>query len=291
MSSEYIPISQADREWLARHLPTHRTTYPPGFKSFYVAQDGTIAPHTKPATGNWITIVGSPLTSETVLYVAAVEIYKTLKLAPARVFNGIAQANSGAGIFTSPEKVTVFPEFADLADTPECHNRCDGACSHTCLSDGRKYEEIAGVANTIGIVRSDIVMCEPDEPYSHHDNILVHEFVHVVEKYGLNAMEQHQLQEAYTNARTHQLWRLDIYAMSSVAEYFAEGAGAYFLINMQTHGMTDCSYGLCRTIADARNHIKAVDVQLYNLLTEVFTDNRPDEPTTLKTCYVQAVVG
>jgi len=288
--SEYHPISEEDRECLRTHTPTHRVTYPSNFKFYYVAQDGSISPHTKPSTGHWIKIIGTPHTADNVLYVAALEIYKMMKLAPAYVFNQIAQADSGVGIWTSPEVLTIFPEFKNLADRPECHNRCDGACSGTCTFDGRKYESLTGVTNSIAVVRSDIVMCQPSDPYHHHDNILIHEFAHVVERYGFNTADHQNLQTAYNHAVQSRLWRANSYAMANKAEYFGEGTGAYFLVNMQstTGGMTDCSYGQCRSIADARAHMKQQDVQLYNLLTHIYTNNRPDEPTTLKTCYVTA---
>ena len=48
-----------------------------------------------------------------------------------------------------------------------------------------------------------------------------------------------QKETAYNNAKSRGLWRADTYAMANSAEYFGEGTGAYFLVNLQTGGMTE----------------------------------------------------
>ena len=48
-----------------------------------------------------------------------------------------------------------------------------------------------------------------------------------------------QKDRAYNNAKSRALWRADTYAMANSAEYFGEGTGAYFLVNLQTGGMTE----------------------------------------------------
>ncbi|XP_025083441.1 uncharacterized protein LOC112557663 [Pomacea canaliculata] len=157
-----------------------------------------------------------------------------LSHAPAYIFNNIANHEGcGVGIFTASEKIVVFPEFLDLADTPACRDRCDGECGPTCTFDGRKFEDIAGVTSTRSVVLEDNVLCTAYDPYSHYDNILVHEFAHSVESYGLSNSDQNQLTQAYDNAREQSLWRLSSYAMGNQAEYFGEGTGAFFLVNMQ----------------------------------------------------------
>jgi hypothetical protein len=39
------------------------------------------------------------------------------------VFNNVANRGHGVGIFTDPEKITVFPEFAYLKSPPECSGK------------------------------------------------------------------------------------------------------------------------------------------------------------------------
>merc|ERR1719481_1542893 len=55
------PASAADREWLrSRQVGTPREAFPPGFNFMYVSQDGHIVPDTKPTTGHYIQVIGSP---------------------------------------------------------------------------------------------------------------------------------------------------------------------------------------------------------------------------------------
>ena len=39
------------------------------------------------------------------------------------IFDGIATQGHGVGVFTDPEKITVFPEFDYLKSPPECDGR------------------------------------------------------------------------------------------------------------------------------------------------------------------------
>ncbi|XP_076469243.1 uncharacterized protein LOC143299745 [Babylonia areolata] len=278
------PVSQEYRDWLEKNTPTHRASYPPGFKFMYFSQDGRIAPNSKPS-GNFIRIVGSPQTSESTLYVAALELHKMMKNSPSHVFNNVANSPGGVGIFTAAESVTVFPDFAHLADTPACRNRCDGSCSHTCTFDGRKLSSLSGVTSTLSLVLDANVMCTSRDPYNHRDNIMMHEFSHMVNKQGMSSSEKAQNDANYNNAKSQNLWNLQTYAMANSAEYFAESTGAFFLVNMQTGGMTDCSYGECRTEMDARQHLRSRDYNLYNFLAHIWTNGRGDLSSGIKTCY------
>ena len=62
-------------------------------------------------------------------------------------------------------------------------DKCDGSCKHTCTFDGRKYDSIAGLTNTRAVVLEDNVLCNSHDPYGHKENILVHEFAHLVDRY------------------------------------------------------------------------------------------------------------
>ena len=77
--------------------------------------------------------------------------------------------------------------------------RCDGSCSRTCTFDGRKYASIGGVTASLSLVLLDNVMCTASDPYHHHDNILVHEFAHTVDKYGLTSAEKQQVRFVATD--------------------------------------------------------------------------------------------
>lgn len=68
----YAVHSPEDYEWLAKHTPTQRVTYPPGFKFMYVAQSGQIVENNRPSSGSYIEIVGSPQTAHSALYTVSV---------------------------------------------------------------------------------------------------------------------------------------------------------------------------------------------------------------------------
>ncbi|KAL8589360.1 hypothetical protein ACOMHN_021512 [Nucella lapillus] len=208
-----------------------------------------------------------------------------MKYVPDHIFNNIANSQGGAGIFTASESVTVFPDFAHLADTPTCHNRCDGGCKNTFTFDGRKLATLGGVTSTLSLVLDANVMCTASDPYHHHDNILVHDFAHMVNREGMSHSEKAQNTANFNNAKSHSLWNLQTYAMANAAEYFGEASGAFFLVNMQTGGMTDCSYGPCRTEMEARNHLLSRDPNLYNFLVHIYTNGQGSLSSGIKTCY------
>jgi len=276
------PISAEDREYLYHHARTHRASYPPGFKFMWIAQDGHIAKGQAKPAGNYIRLVGSPQSPENVMYIAAMEMYKMMRHSDSQVFNRIANSEGGVGIFTPAETLTVYPEFSN-SDIPGCGDRCDGVCSSACTTDGRPYKSLAGVTSTLSLVITNNIMCEHDEPYHHRDNVLIHEFAHSVDRFGFSQAQHTANTAAYNNAKARHLWLLGVYSMSNTAEYFAEATGAYFLVNMQTMGMTDCSYGECRTEQDARNFLQQRDSLLYNLLSSVYGA----QPSHLKTCYIE----
>ena len=54
------------------------------------------------------------------LFKAAVTAHKQILHSPGYIFDNLANTNSGIGIFTRDEKITVFPQYAEHADRPEC---------------------------------------------------------------------------------------------------------------------------------------------------------------------------
>ncbi|XP_025083492.1 uncharacterized protein LOC112557709 [Pomacea canaliculata] len=203
-----------------------------------------------------------------------------VKARASHIFDNLANhPNAGVGVFTSAEKLIVYPEFQYLADTPACKGTCAGACRHTCSFDGRKYENEPGAASTRAVVSEDNVLCTANDPYYRTNNILVHEFAHTLKMIGLNDSEKAQLTRAYNNAKRMKLWRMDSYSMSDEDEYFAEGTGAFFLVNPQSTkkagGMTECPTKECRTQEEVRSFIKNRDPQLYDILSLVYFKGKP----------------
>ncbi|KAK3108947.1 hypothetical protein FSP39_019547, partial [Pinctada imbricata] len=101
---------------------------------------------------------------------------------PYDIFIGVTKSH-GVGIFTKVDTLTVFPEKQHLRDTPQCRGRCSGECSRTCTADGRKYSELAGDSDVLATVLDDNLLCNQNDPYGHKENILVHEFGHLVMRF------------------------------------------------------------------------------------------------------------
>ena len=64
--------------------------------------------------------------------------------------------------------------------------RCDGECAVTCTSDGRKYDDLAGVGGVRATCVDDNFMCLATDPYYNTFSVLVHEWAHTVHQYGLD---------------------------------------------------------------------------------------------------------
>lgn len=63
---------------------------------------------------------------------------------------------------------------------------CYGGCAHTCTTDNppRKYSTLAGLTNSRSVVLDDNLLCNAHDPYAHKENVLVHEFSHLVKLYS-----------------------------------------------------------------------------------------------------------
>jgi alpha-glucosidase len=96
------------------------------------------------------------------------------------------------------------------------------------------------------------------------ENILIHEFNHAVHHYGLRAVDptfDRRLREAYRRAMDKGLWK-GTYVATNPAEYWAEGAQAYF----------DCmrpQFG-----ANTREKLRKYDPGLFALVDEVYRQSK-----------------
>lgn len=92
------------------------------------------------------------------------------------------------------------------------------------------------------------------------ENILIHEFNHVVHQQGLRVVDptfDGRLRQAYQKAMDRGLWK-DTYVATNPGEYWAEGVQAYF----------DCmrpQFG-----ANTRAKLKEYDLDLFTLVDEVY---------------------
>lgn len=105
------------------------------------------------------------------------------------------------------------------------------------------------------------------DPY-HDENILIHEFAHVIDDVGLDAVDkdfEEKLALAYQEAMKEGLWEGG-YGRTNRSEYWAELVQIWFFCNppKARHDHTDIN---------TRKELKDYDPRAYKLLEEVFGDN------------------
>jgi cyclophilin family peptidyl-prolyl cis-trans isomerase len=106
----------------------------------------------------------------------------------------------------------------------------------------------------------------PGDPYS-TENILVHEFGHVIHEIGMRAADRsfdRRLRDAFTAAKKAGLWK-GTYAGSNASEYWAEGVQSWFGNNRENDAL--------HNHVNTRTELREYDSRLATLLAEVFGTN------------------
>ncbi|XP_069107027.1 uncharacterized protein [Argopecten irradians] len=277
-----------DFEFIQKLIPHNASAHHhtrASFKHKYVGMGGTIR-QTK-GSGAWLDIEATYSVSEAAHQRAATIASRMTMYMSSSIFSTLAQ-HAKVGVFTRSDTLTVFPEYANLRDTTACRGSCSGSCSQTCTFDGRKYSSLAGTGGRVGCVVDDNILCDSNDPYRHQANMLVHEFAHTVKLHGIPSSIKSQITAAYNHARSNRIWDLNAYSMSTEEEYWAEASQVYFNVEKLTYttgGMNRCGHsGFCTNEQDSRYYLYTKDVQLYNALTTVYTNNRPALHSNLATC-------
>lgn len=276
-----------------RTIPRTKATSPiPGFHYIYVDSTGAASWTANPSIYQ-VEIAGSPYTSTAALQAAAGYVAKMTRNMPLSIFASLC-TKSSLGIFTAQEKLIVYPEYAYMANG-NCGSSCSGSCQQTCTFDGRKYQDIAGVGGQRAVILDDNVLCTANDPYNNRENILAHEFTHTIHQFALSSQDRANILAAYNNAKYYQTWTLSSYAMSNEMEYFAEAATVFFGVNVysnvNTGGMNVCGSQYCTSEMAARSRLQSHDPSLFNILSYVFTNNRPQLTSGLTVCPSPLVVG
>jgi len=258
------------------------------FKYKWVALDGSV--HDDQNQLHMLEVAGTLAITEQAHVRGADIVSKMVTHMPDATFRELA-ATASVGVFTFEDKTTIFPEYAHLADRPECEGTCAGACSDTCTADGRKYDDLAGLGGIRATCLDDNYMCWPDDPYNGATNILVHEFAHTIHQYGLPNTSDYwnKIYQAWYKAYMLGTWDRNSYAMSNHLEYFAEASGVFFNVNHlhgSSGGMSSCGkqWGYCETEAEARAWLKLKDPGLYDALSFTYTNNNPSIPGNISKC-------
>ncbi|XP_067667817.1 uncharacterized protein [Haliotis asinina] len=258
--------------------------YRASFKHKYVVRSGAIH-DIRPSEAS-ISVDATQHVSGTAHEKAALIVSLMTRHMPYDVFHGLTRSH-GVGVFTTSDKLTAFPENANLADTAACHGKCSGSCSHTCTFDGRKYETLAALSNSRSVVVDHNVLCDSHDGYGHKENLLVHEFGHLTMAY-MPSTWRNKIIAAYNHAKTNRLWTLNTYAMANHDEYWAEATSSFFMSILRTDvtgGMDMCGTSRpCPSEQASRSYIKHHDPQLFAALSYAYTNNNPQIASHLKPC-------
>ncbi|HYT90866.1 MAG TPA: hypothetical protein VEL76_19305, partial [Gemmataceae bacterium] len=101
-----------------------------------------------------------------------------------------------------------------------------------------------------------------------NENILVHEFAHVIHEMGLNRIDRQfdaRLKGIFTRAMDKGLWK-KTYAATNAGEYWAEGVQSYFDCNAPPGGV--------HNDINTREKLAEYDPELFELIDEVFKKSK-----------------
>ncbi|XP_048733138.1 uncharacterized protein LOC125649555 [Ostrea edulis] len=249
----------------------------------YVDVNGSI--HNTTNVGDCLTVKATIEVSEEAHYLAALIVARMTKHMPYSIYSTLL-GSAQVAVFADGQDCTIFPEYATERDRPECNNTCDDSCSATCTTDGRKYNTLAGLGGNTACVLEDNLLCNDRDPYYQTYNVLVHEFAHTIHHH-LPTSVRTEITEAYNNAYSQDIWPKTSYAMADELEYWAEGTGSFFKVDISTNlgsGMNMCSNTFCQTEEDVRYNIYEKDPDLYYALAYVYVNYELQKPSHLATC-------
>jgi hypothetical protein len=173
------------------------------------------------------------------------------------LLRAISQADIRLAVMAPSEFTTDIPEHSDLTPASYWNRRARG------LGATKERPAVScGEEN---------LLCLAGDPHP-TENILIHEFAHVIHEIGLAAVDptfDARLQHAFSEAKASGRWR-DHYALTNHQEYWAEGVQSWFACNRPTDPVND------------RATLTTYDPPLAALLGEVFVGNpwvyvRPDQ--------------
>ncbi|HVU17816.1 MAG TPA: hypothetical protein VHD32_12890 [Candidatus Didemnitutus sp.] len=228
------------------------------------ASDAPVAPvpaavragfHLSPFYQKYVDVDGVPiLSSAKVSDYALIEArYIITEMIGSRpdVLAAIARNHVRLAVMAPTEMTTDVPEHSDLTPKDYWDKRARGLGATEARPAVSCAEE-----NLLGY---------PGDPYP-AENILIHEFGHVVHERGMNSIDgtfDHRLHEAYEAATRAGLWR-GTYAGSNYREYWAVGTQCWF----DCSRTNDVDHNAVGTRAD----IKKYDPRLAALLSSVYGD-------------------
>ncbi len=153
----------------------------------------------------------------------------------------IRRSRTRVAVMAVDEFTTDVPEHSDLTPAKYWNKRARGLGATP-----QRPAVSCGEENLLGC---------PGDPYA-TENILVHEFAHVIHQMGLNNVDptfQKRLDDTYAAAMKAGLWK-DKYAASNPAEYWAEAVQSWFDTNREN----DASHNHVNTRAELKDYDPAL---------------------------------
>jgi cyclophilin family peptidyl-prolyl cis-trans isomerase len=191
-------------------------------------------------------VVGSTRVSDHALREAAYILNHMLEHRP-ELIQALATNSVKLVVMAHDEYTTDLPEQKDMTPRAYWDSRARGLGGQTC----------SGAEENL--------LCYPGDPYW-QENILIHEFAHVIEGIGMKALDPsfgQRLQAAYANALARGLWK-GTYAGSNVEEYWAEVVQDWFDNNRHDDSLHNHVH--------TRLMLKDYDPAVAKLCAEVFGD-------------------
>ena len=192
-------------------------------------------------------IVGSEKVSDFALLEGAY-ILRNMLAGNAQMLQVLATNGVKIVIMAYNEYTTDLPEQRDMKPRVYWDSRARGLGGSTCSG------------------AEENVLCYPGDPYS-TENILVHEFAHVIQEVGMGAVDPSfsgRLKTAYENAMRKGLWKAT-YAATDPAEYWAESSQDWFDNNRHDDALHNHVH--------TRVQLKEYDPEVAKLCAEVFGEN------------------
>ena len=206
--------------------------------------------YTKYVNAGGVPVLSSAKVSDFALLEARYLILQMVGHRP-EVLAAIAKNKVRFAVMAPTELTTDIPEHSDLTPKDHWDKRARGLGA----TDARPAVS-CGEENLLGY---------KGDPYA-VENILIHEFGHVIHERGMNSVDptfDQRLRAAYEAAKRAGLWK-GTYAGSNYTEYWAEGVQSWFDTNREN----DSEHNHVNTRAE----LKAYDKGLAAILQEVFGD-------------------
>ncbi|CAC5404290.1 unnamed protein product [Mytilus coruscus] len=254
-------------------LSTKRTSFK---HKYVVCGSGSIISY---HSANSIDIAATAASSNAAHQKAAVIVSRMIAHMPSTYCHTLA-SRAQVGVFTKAESMAVYPDYAYMADRPECRGICSGSCSSTCTFDGRKWSTTAGSGGRLASILDDNLLCDSQDPYRHGFNVLIHEFAHTIHGYALDG----SMKSRGTRKGTSNL----VQRYSKGIETVKHGKCKIYqskVINSSKFDLeTPCNNHQCSNEMAERRHIYDKDRELYNILAWVYDSNQVSQPGNLATC-------